>query len=38
MALYPIAWEEGIQREKGKVVCDRSRSGRRIYLYRRPCQ
>ena len=28
LALYPIAWEEGIQREKGKVVCGRSRSGR----------
>ena len=38
LALYPIAWEEGIQREKGKVVCGRSRSGRRIYPYRRPCQ
>jgi len=38
LALYPIAWEEGIQREKGKVVFVRSRSGRRIYLYRRPCQ
>ena len=38
LALYPIAWEEGIQREKGKVVFGRSRSGRRIYLYRRPCQ
>lgn len=37
LALYPIAWEEGIQREKGKVVFGRSRSGRRIYLYRRPC-
>lgn len=34
----PQLGEEGIQREKGKVVCGRSRSGRRIYLYRRPCQ
>lgn len=38
LALYPIAWEEGIQREKGKIVFGRSRSGRRIYLYRLPCQ
>lgn len=36
LALYPIAWEEGIQRKKSKVVCGRSRSGRPYPLRQAP--
>nr|DAS65855.1 MAG TPA: hypothetical protein [Caudoviricetes sp.] len=32
-----IGWSRS-QRRKSDVMCGRSRSGRRIYLYRRPCQ